>query len=64
MSGTIRERAASRRDATDGLIPEWMEIAGPDDDRELSDDDLDAVLGGLARAWIGIDDAGTFARDD
>jgi hypothetical protein len=58
----IRERAASR--AADGLIPEWMEIAGrDDDDRELSDADLDAVWGGLARAWIGIDDAGTPARD-
>jgi hypothetical protein len=60
----IRERAASRREPSDGRIPEWMEIAARDDDRELSDDDLDAVLGGLARAWIGIDDAGTSARDD
>jgi len=60
----LRERAASRRDAADGLVPEWMEIAGRDDGGELSDDDLDAVLGGLARAWIGIDDAGASARDD
>ncbi len=63
MSG-IRERAASRPDADDGLIPEWMGIAGRNDDgRELSDEDLDAVLGGLARAWIGIDDAAASARD-
>jgi hypothetical protein len=41
-----------------------MEFAVRDDGRELTDDDLDAVLGGLARAWIGADDAGTSARDD
>lgn len=64
MSGIVRERGTGRRDTSDGLIPEWMETAAGDNGHELSDQELDAVLGGLARAWIGIADAETSARDD